>query len=84
MSSYLKTLRLHVYLVTTKKSYFGNDKNIETNAQVMEALRHTLSKEHFSLISYCDSAFTMWNTLTTPKEQVQHILESEPRRDESE
>ena len=26
MSAYLKALGLHVYLATTKKSYFGNDK----------------------------------------------------------
>ena len=33
MSAYLKALGLHVYLVTTKKSYLGNDKHIEANAQ---------------------------------------------------
>jgi len=31
MSAYLKTLGLHVYLATTKKTYFGNDKYIEAN-----------------------------------------------------
>ena len=31
-SAYLKTLGLHVYLATTKKTYFGNDKYIEANA----------------------------------------------------
>ena len=34
MSTYLKYLGLHVYLATTKKSYLGNDKHIEANAQV--------------------------------------------------
>ena len=54
MSSYLKALGLHVYLVTTKKSYFGIDKYIEANAQAMEALKHTLSKGHLCMISnYC-------------------------------
>ena len=54
MSAYLKTLGLHVYLATTKKSYVGNDKHIEANAQNSEALRHTLSKDYLSLISHCD------------------------------
>ena len=31
MSAYLKTLGLHVYLATTKKSYLGNDKYLEAN-----------------------------------------------------
>jgi len=75
---------LHVHLTTTKKSYLDNDKHIEANAQDMKALKHTLSKEYFSLISHFNSAFAVWNTLTSPKEQVQHILEREPRRDESE
>ena len=35
MSAYLKALSLHVYLVTTKKTYFGNDKYIEANAQAL-------------------------------------------------
>ena len=46
MSAYLKTLGLHIYLATTKKSYLGNDKDLETNTQVIDALKHTLSKEH--------------------------------------
>ena len=29
MSAYLIALGLHVYLTTTKKTYFGNDKYIE-------------------------------------------------------
>ena len=36
MSMYLKTLGLHVYVVTAKKSYLGNDKHIETNAQALD------------------------------------------------
>jgi len=44
MSAYLKALGLHVYLATTKKSYHGNNKHIEANAQALIALRHTLSK----------------------------------------
>ena len=44
MIAYLKTLRLHVYLATTKKSYVGNDKYLEANTQAIDALKHTLSK----------------------------------------
>ena len=73
---------MYVNLATTKKIYFGNDKYIEANAQALEALRHTLSKEHFFLISYCDSAFPVWNILTSPKEQTTHILEKESSEDE--
>ena len=47
---YLKTLGLHVYLATTKKSYLDNDKHIEANAQALEALRQTLSKDYLSII----------------------------------
>jgi len=32
MSVYLKSLGLHVYLATTKKSYVGNDKHLEANS----------------------------------------------------
>ena len=35
MSMYLKSLGMHVYLFTTKKSYLDNDKYIETNAQAL-------------------------------------------------
>ena len=45
MSAYLKALGLHVYLATTEKSYLDNDKYIKANAQALEALRHTHSKE---------------------------------------
>ena len=31
MSMYLKTIRMHVYLAATKKSYLGNSKHIEAN-----------------------------------------------------
>ena len=46
MSAYLKTLWLHVKLVITKKLYVDNDKYLGANAQVIDALKHTLSKEH--------------------------------------
>ena len=78
MSAYLKTLGLHVYLATTKKTYFGNDKYIEANAQALKALRRTLNKDYLFMISHCDSAFTVWNTLTSPKLKTTNHVEKEP------
>jgi len=52
MSTYLKTLGMHVYLVTIKKSYLRNDKHIEANAQALVALRQTLCKDYLSMVSY--------------------------------
>ena len=48
MSMYLKTLGMHVHLATTKKSYLGNNKHINANAQALEELRHALSKDFYS------------------------------------
>jgi len=56
---------MHVCLTTNKKSYLGYSKHIEANVQALMALRKTLSKEHLSIISHCDSAFAVWNTLTS-------------------
>ena len=78
MSMYLKTLGLHVFLAATKKSYLGNSKHIEANAHALEALRRTLNKEYLSMVSHCDSAFAVWNTLTSPKLQMPIIMEEEP------
>ena len=50
MGAYLKALGLHVYLATSEKSYFGNDKYFEANAQALVALRHTLSKNQFFMV----------------------------------
>ena len=73
MSMYLKTLDLHVFLAATKKFYLGNSKYIEANAQALMALRSTLNKEYLSMISNCDSAFTVWNTLTSSKFKCQPL-----------
>ena len=75
MSSYLKALGLHVYLATTKNSYINNGKYIEGNAQALIALRQSLSKEYLSIISHCDSAFVLWNTLTSPGQQTTNYVE---------
>ena len=45
MSMYLKILGMHVYLAAIRKSYLGNSKHIEANAQDLMALRNILSKE---------------------------------------
>ena len=83
MSAYLKALGLHVYLATIKKSYLDNNKHIKANAQALEALRNTLSKEYLSMVSYCDSAFAVWNTLTSPALQTTKYVEEESSGDES-
>ena len=74
---YLKTLGLHVFLAATKKSYLDNSKHIEANAQALTVLRSTLSKEYLCMVSHCDSAFAVWNTLTSPKLQTPNIVEKE-------
>ena len=68
MSAYLKALRLHVYLTTTKSSYISNGKHIEANAQVLIALRLSLRKDNLSMISHCDFTFAVWNILSSLKE----------------
>ena len=75
MSAYLKALSLLVYLATTKKTYFSNAKYLEANAQALMTLRNTLSKDYLSMVSHCDSAFAVWNTLTSPKLQTPNIVE---------
>jgi len=63
MSSYFKILGIHVYLVTTKRSYIENDKHLEVNAQVIVALKQTLNNGYLFRVTNCDSAFAVWNTL---------------------
>ena len=75
---------MHVHLATTKKSYLGNSKHIEANAQALMALRNTQSKEYLFMISHCDSAFAVWNTLTSPKPQMPNYVEEESSGGESE
>ena len=75
MSAYLKALELHVYLVTTKKSYIDNGKYLEANAQALIALRQLLSKDYLSMISQCDSAFIVWNTLSSLKKHASNNVE---------
>ena len=72
MSMYFKTLGMHVYLATTKKSYLGNDKHIEANAQALEALSRTLSKEYLML------GFLLWFRFCS----VEHFDLSQASNDE--
>jgi len=65
MSSYLKTLGLHVFLTAIKKCYLGNNNHIGANAPALEAIRSTLSKEYLMLVCNFDSAFAVWNKLIT-------------------
>ena len=65
MSLYLKTLGIHVFLAATKKCYLGNCIHIGANAQALEAIRSTLPKDYLLRVSNFDSAFVVWNKLTT-------------------
>ena len=80
MSMYLKTLGLHVFLAATKKCYLGNGDHIGANALALEAIRSTLSIDYLIRVSNFDSAFAVWNKLTTTntsKLQVQIQQEEE-------
>ena len=46
-------------------------------------LRHTLSKDYLSIISHCDSAFAVWNALTSPELQTTNNVEKESSGEES-
>ena len=60
---FLKTL--HVFLAATKKCYLGDRNHIGANAQALEAIRSTLPKDYLLCVSNLDSAFVVWNKLTT-------------------
>ena len=77
MSCYLKTLGLYVFLAATKKCYLGNRNHIGANAQVLEAIRSTLSKEYLLVVSNFDSAFAVWNKLTTSTSKLQLPIQPE-------
>ena len=78
MSMYQKTLGFHVHLAITKEFYLGNSKHKKANAQALKALRKSLSKEYLNMISHCDSAFTVWNILTSLKLQLPIQVEKSP------
>ena len=82
MSCHLKAIGYKVYLAITKESYLSNSMHIEANAQSLEALRRTLSKDYLSTISHCDSAFAAWNTLISSELQMMKYVEKESSEDE--
>ena len=84
MSAHLKILGLYVYLAATKEPYLGNSKHKKANAQALKALRKSLSKEYLNMVSHCDSAFAVWNILTSSELQTPKIMEKESSKDESE
>ena len=65
MTVYLQTLGHKVYLAITKESFLSDSKHIGANAQALEAIRNTLSKDYLLRASNIDSAFAVWNLLTT-------------------
>ena len=74
---------MHEYLATTKKPSLGNDKHIEANTQALDALKQTLSKDYPMTVSHCDSAFAVWNTLTSLELQMTNNVEKESSGEES-
>ena len=84
MSWYLKAVGYKVYLAITKESYLSDSKHIEANAQALTTLRSMLNKKYLSMVSHCDSAFAVWNTLTSPALQTLNFVEEESSGGESE
>ena len=73
MSIYLQTLGYKVHLAITKESYLSDSKHIGANAQALEAIRSTLSKDYLMHVSNFDSAFAVWNILTTTTTSKLHL-----------
>ena len=65
MTVYLQTLGHKVYLAITKESFLSDSNHIGANAQALEAIRSTLPKDYLMCVSNLDSAFAVWNKLTT-------------------
>jgi len=59
MSMYLKTLGIHVYLVTIKDSYCLNGKHIEANVKALHALKSVLNDDYLCRVANFDSAFVV-------------------------
>ena len=72
MSMYLKGLGIHVYLAITNNSYCLNGKNNEANTKALHALKSTLHDEYLFRITNFESAFVVWNTLSSLGEQMPH------------
>ena len=72
MSLYLKGLGIHVYLASTKNSYFSNSKYLEANSKVIHALKSTLNNDYLCRVANLDLAFVVWNTIISLSEQEQY------------
>ena len=68
---------MHVFLAATKKCYLGNHNHVGANAQALEAIRSTLNKEYLMLVFNLDSAFAVWNKLTTSTSNLQMQIQRE-------
>ena len=68
---------MHVYLVTTKRSYIENGKYLEAKAHAIIALMKTFSNSYISRVANCDSTFAAWNTLISLEEQGPNDKEKE-------
>ena len=85
MSYHLKALGYKVYLAITKESYLSDSKHIGANAQALEAIRSTLPKDYLMHVSNLDSAFIVWNKLTTTStSKLQLPIQPEESSGESE
>ena len=82
MSSYVKSLGLHVYLDTKKKSYIDNGKCFEANALAMIVLKKILNNDYISKVTNCDFTFAVWNTLISLEEQGPNGMERESSEDD--
>ena len=85
MTVYLQTLGHKVYLTITKESFLSDRNHIGANAQAIEAIRSTLSKDYLMCVSNIDSAFAVWNLLTTTTtSELQGQIQEEESSGESE
>ena len=83
MSFHLKAIGYKVYLAITKESYLSDSKHIEANALALKALRASLDKKYLHVFSHYDSAFAVWNILTSPELQMLINKKRKSSRDES-
>ena len=65
MSWHLKALGNNVYKAITKESDPNDCKHIEANAIALKALRASLHKKHLHVVAHYNSAFAVWNILTS-------------------
>ena len=79
MSVSLLTLGYKVHVDITKESFLSDSKHIGANAQALEAIRSTLPKDYLLRVSNLDSAFAVWNKLTTTTSELQMPIQQEEK-----